>query len=385
MAFDQPLIQIGTHVFTVLEVSAAGAVLALLLLVATLILAWRAQRSRTVEAFEAMRRARELEIRLAEMAGQIRSLADQSQGAQAHLARALENRLEQVGQRVGTGLADQADRTSQSLRSLHERLAVIDSAQKNLMALSSEMLALKDILANKQARGAYGQARMEAIIRDGLPANAYAFQATLSNGNRPDCVISLPDTELRLVVDAKFPLEAFNALKQTRGESEQKQAEARLRNDIQRHVRDISEKYRIPGETHESAIMFVPSEAIYAELYERFEDTIQKAHRSRVVIASPNILMLLIQTLQAVFKDVAMREQAHVIRNEVSLLLEDVSRLKDRVGDLQKHFGLASQDLEKLNVSAEKINKRGIRIESMELDDVTQAHGETERPRLVKS
>jgi DNA recombination protein RmuC len=352
MAFDQPLIQIGTHVFTVLEVSAAGAVLALLLLVATLILAWRAQRSRTVEAFEAMRRARELEIRLAEMAGQIRSLADQSQGAQAHLARALENRLEQVGQRVGTGLADQADRTSQSLRSLHERLAVIDSAQKNLMALSSEMLALKDILANKQARGAYGQARMEAIIRDGLPANAYAFQATLSNGNRPDCVISLPDTELRLVVDAKFPLEAFNALKQTRGESEQKQAEARLRNDIQRHVRDISEKYRIPGETHESAIMFVPSEAIYAELYERFEDTIQKAHRSRVVIASPNILMLLIQTLQAVFKDVAMREQAHVIRNEVSLLLEDVSRLKDRVGDLQKHFGLASQDLEKLNAGS---------------------------------
>lgn len=385
MVFDQPLIQIGTHVFTVLDVSAAGALLALLLLIATLILAWRAQRSRTVEAFEAMRRARELEIRLAEMAGQIRSLADQSQGAQAHLARAIENRLEQVGQRVGSGLADQADRTSQSLRSLHERLAVIDSAQKNLMALSSEMLALKDILANKQARGAYGQARLEAIIRDGLPANAYAFQATLSNGNRPDCVISLPDTELRLVVDAKFPLEAFNAIKQTRGESEQKQAEARLRNDIQRHVRDIAEKYRIPGETHESAIMFVPSEAIYAELYERFEDIIQKAHRSRVVIASPNILMLLIQTLQAVFKDVAMREQAHVIRNEVSLLLEDVSRLKDRVGDLQKHFGLASQDLEKLNVSAEKINKRGMRIESMELDEVPQANSDAERPRLVKS
>jgi DNA recombination protein RmuC len=158
----------------------------------------------------------------------------------------------------------------------------------------------------------------------------------------------------------------------------------RLRADVLRHVKDIAEKYLIAGETHESAIMFVPSEAVYAELYEKFEDVIQKAHRLRVVIASPNILMLLIQTLQAIFKDAAMREQAHLIRNEVARLLEDVNRLRDRVGDLQKHFGLANADLEKLNVSAEKITKRGLRIESLELEEPARVQGEVERPRLVK-
>jgi DNA recombination protein RmuC len=246
------------------------------------------------------------------------------------------------------------------------------------------MISLKDILANKQARGAYGQARMEAIIRDGLHASAYVFQPTLSNGTRPDCMVTMPDSELGLVLDAKFPLEAFNALKEAKGESEIRAAQARLRADVMKHVKDIADKYLISGETHESAIMFVPSESVYAELYEKFEDVIQKAHRFRVIIASPNVLMLLIQTLQAVFKDAAMREQAHVIRNEVSRLLEDVTRLKDRVGDLQKHFGLANADLEKLNVSADKITKRGLRIESLEMEEPLRVEGEAVRPRLVK-
>jgi DNA recombination protein RmuC len=384
MNLDQTLIRIGDSDFSLLEVAAAFAALILLLLLGTAVLAFRAQRGRRDEAIAAMRRATELELRLAEMAGHLKSFADQSQGAQAHLARAIDARLEQVSQRVGVGLTDQAERTAQSLKVLYERLAVIDSAQQNLAALSSEMISLKDILANKQARGAYGQARMEAIIRDGLHATAYSFQATLSNGTRPDCLVSLPDSELKLVLDAKFPLEAFNALKEAKEEGAIRAAEARLRTDVLRHVRDIAEKYLIAGETHESAIMFVPSEAVYAELYERFEDVIQKAHRLRVIIASPNILMLLIQTLQAIFKDAAMREQAHVIRNEVSRLLEDVVRLKDRVGDLQKHFGLANADLEKLNVSADKITRRGLRIESMELDEPPGIESAGNRPRLVK-
>jgi DNA recombination protein RmuC len=384
MTFDQTLIRIGSTDFSLFEVAAGLAFSALALLAVTAVLAFRAQRGRRAEAIEAMRRASELELRLADMAGQLRNFADQSQGAQAHLARALDERLDQVSRRVGLGLSDQAERTAQSLKHLYERLAVIDSAQKNLAALSSEMITLKDILANKQARGAYGQARMEAIIRDGLHASAYHFQATLSNGTRPDCLVSLPDSELKLVLDAKFPLEAFNALKEAKGEAEVKSCEMRLRADVLRHVKDIAEKYLIAGETHESAIMFVPSEAVYAELYEKFEDVIQKAHRLRVVIASPNILMLLIQTLQAIFKDAAMREQAHLIRNEVARLLEDVNRLRDRVGDLQKHFGLANADLEKLNVSAEKITKRGLRIESLELEEPARVQGEVERPRLVK-
>jgi DNA recombination protein RmuC len=296
------------------------------------------------------------------------------------LVSTLDERLDQVSERLGINLVDQAERTGQSLKQLSERLAVIDAAQKNIEALSTEMLGLKDILSNKQARGAYGQARMEAIIRDGLHAGAYAFQGTLSNGTRPDCLVSLPDSRIKLVIDAKFPLEAFNALKVSRGENDLRNAEARLRGDVLKHVRDISEKYLIGGETHETAIMFVPSESVYAELYESFEDVIQKAHRARVIIASPNVLMLLVQTLQAIFKDARMREQAGLIKVEVIRLLEDVARLKERVGDLQKHFGAAAGDLEKLSVSADKITRRGARIESVELKD----EAEIARPKLVE-
>ena len=369
MQLDRMVLQLGQTPFTLLDILVAGGVFGLFLLFITLILAWRAQALRRGETEEAMRRTAELEFRLAEMAGTLRSFAEQAQGAQHHLSRTLDERLDQVSHRVGLGLSDQAERTSQSLSQLYERLAVIDSAQKNLAALSTEMVSLKDILANKQARGAYGQGRMEAIIRDGLQASAYTFQPTLSNGTRPDCLVKLPESELRLVVDAKFPLEAFNALKLARGEAATRAAEAQLRADVMRHVKDISEKYLIAGETHETAIMFVPSEAIYADLYEHFEDVIQKAHRLRVIVASPNILMLLIQTLQAIIKDAAMREQAGVIKAEVTRLLEDVGRMKERLADLQKHFAAANVDLEKLNVSTDKVTRRGLRIESLEFEE----------------
>ena len=379
MQLDHIIVQIGSTGFSLAQVLLAGALLALGLILATLVVTWRTARSRHTETLETLRRASELEYRLAEMAGTLRNFADQSQGAQAHLTRTLDERLDLVGKRVGVGLSDQAERTTQSLTHLYERLAVIDAAQKNLTSLSTEMISLKDILANKQARGAYGQGRMEAIIRDGLHARAYAFQPTLSNGMRPDCVINLPDSELKLVIDAKFPLEAFNALREAKGESNIRTAETRLRSDVSKHVKDIAEKYLIMGETHETAIMFVPSESIYADLHEKFEDVIQKAHRSRVIIASPNVLMLLIQTMQAIFKDSAMREQAHIIKIEVTRLLDDVGRLKERVGDLQKHFGNANADLEKLSLSAEKIVKRGLRIESLDLEEPAA------KPKLVSS
>jgi DNA recombination protein RmuC len=380
MQLDQTILQIGTYTFSLLQVVLAIACLAFVLILATLVVTWRTSTSRHVETLETMRRAADLEYRLAEMAGTLRNFADQSQGAQAHLTRTLDERLDLVGKRVGVGLNDQAERTTQSLTHLYERLAIIDAAQKNLTSLSTEMISLKDILANKQARGAYGQGRMEAIIRDGLHAKAYAFQPTLTNGMRPDCLIKLPDSELQLVIDAKFPLEAFNALREAKGNGEMRAAEMRLRSDVSKHVKDISEKYLIMGETHETAIMFVPSESIYADLHEKFEDVIQKAHRSRVIIASPNVLMLLIQTMQAIFKDSAMREQAHVIKIEVTRLLEDVGRLKERVGDLQKHFGNANADLEKLSLSAEKIVKRGLRIESLDLEEPVGG-----KPKLVSS
>jgi DNA recombination protein RmuC len=376
MDLDRALLEIGGTPVTLLDVLTAAAVFALLLLIAAVILSWRAQANRQA----GMRRTAELEFRIAELSGALKSLIEQSQGSQMQLVSTLDERLDQVSERLGINLVDQAERTGQSLKQLSERLAVIDAAQKNIEALSTEMLGLKDILSNKQARGAYGQARMEAIIRDGLHAGAYAFQGTLSNGTRPDCLVSLPDSRIKLVIDAKFPLEAFNALKVSRGENDLRNAEARLRGDVLKHVRDISEKYLIGGETHETAIMFVPSESVYAELYESFEDVIQKAHRARVIIASPNVLMLLVQTLQAIFKDARMREQAGLIKVEVIRLLEDVARLKDRVGDLQKHFGAAAGDLEKLSVSADKITRRGARIESVELED----EAEIARPKLVE-
>jgi DNA recombination protein RmuC len=384
MTLDQTILQIGGQAFNLGQILLAGAGLALLLIIVTAVFAWRGQRHRHEESLETMRRASELEFRLAEMAGQLRSFADQASSGQQHLARTLDERLDQVSHRVGRGLNEQAERTHQSLKHLYERLAVIDTAQANLTQLSSEMVSLKDILNNKQARGAYGQGRMEAIIRDGLHGHAFSFQATLSNGSRPDCLIKLPESELRLVLDAKFPLEAFNALKVATGEAAIRAAETRLRRDVILHVKDIAEKYLIAGETHETAIMFVPSESIYADLYEKFEDVIQKAHRERVIIASPNILMLLIQTMQAIFKDARMREQAGVIKIEVTRLLDDVGRLKDRVLDLQRHFGQASGDLEKLGLSADKITKRGLRIEQLDVEDPAKIASEEAKLRLVQ-
>jgi DNA recombination protein RmuC len=386
MTLDSTLFMLGGRAFTLVEVAAALALLAMLLLLVAVFMVWRGGTQRVQEQQDAQRRTLEMELRLAELSGSLQSFAAQAQGNTVHLQRTLDERLDAVGQRVGLGLHEQSERTALSLGALNERLAVIDAAQKNITSLSTEMVSLKDILNNKQSRGAFGQGRMEAIIRDGLHASSYEFQATLSNNTRPDCVIKLPDSSLRLVVDAKFPLEAWSALKDAADDASRKAAEARLRGDIARHVKDISEKYLLPGETHETAIMFVPSESIYAELHENFEDAVQKAHRAHIILASPNVLMLLVQTMQAIFKDVAMRDQAHIIQGEVAKLMEDVGRLRERASDLRRHFDMASTDLEKLNTSADRITKRGAKIESLDLEDkATGALPEAPRPRLVNS
>ena len=379
MQLNSVILQFGTQPVTVLDLVIFAA---LTLLVLTLILAWRAQSGRRTERLESIQRTSEMEYRLAEMAGVLQNFSAQSQSQQLHLQRTIDERLDQVGQRVGQGLNDQSQRTAFSLNQLNERLAVIDAAQNNLANLSGEMLSLKDILSNKQTRGAFGQGRMEAIISDGLHSRAYSFQATLSNGLRPDCLISLPDSRLKLVIDAKFPLEAYNAMREATDESLRKIAETRLKSDVLKHVKDIADKYQISGETHETAIMFVPSESVYAELNEKFEDVVQKAHRHRIILASPNVLMLLVQTMQAIVKDAAMREQAHVIQAEVIKLLTDVTRMKDRLGNLRKHFGQANSDIDELETSMNKVNRTVDKIENIELSDAP-ARGEVERPLRV--
>jgi DNA recombination protein RmuC len=314
------------------------------------------------------REARESDAQLAELKGRLQTLAEISVTRHGELARAVNERLDRMTHRVGSDLTETARKTTDSIAKLHERLAVIDSAQKNLTELSSNMVSLQEILANKQARGAFGQMRMEAIIQDGLPKGAFTFQATLSNGKRPDCLLHMPNTKAGVVIDAKFPLEGFEAFRVARGPEEKKEAARRVRIDVGRHVDAMAERYFLPGETQDTAILFVPSEAIYADLAEHFSDLVQKAHRARIVICAPNMLMLAVQTMQAILKDVKMREQAHLIQREVSRLMEDMGRLRERVLDLQRHFGQANDDIEKILTSSERIASRGHRIESLEFE-----------------
>lgn len=287
--------------------------------------------------------------------------------SQSLLQKALSERIDALNQRLGESLNASAEKTAESLGGIQTRLTVIDEAQKNITTLSGQMVSLQEVLSNKQSRGAYGQAQMEEIVRDGLPSTLYEFQATLSNGNRPDCIIRLPNASGVIVIDSKFPLECFSALRGIAQDGERKSAEARVRADIAKHVKDISEKYLIPGETQSPAIMFVPSESLYAELHDGFSDVIQKAHRANVMVVSPNILMLAINTVQTVVKDAKMREQAHRIQQEVGLLLQDVRRLGERVEGLRKHFRLTDKDFDDIGVSLRKINSRAQSIEQVEL------------------
>ncbi|HBF60135.1 MAG TPA: DNA recombination protein RmuC, partial [Methyloceanibacter sp.] len=310
---------------------------------------------------------------LGEMRVRLQTLAEISVSRHGELARAVNERLDRMTHKVGTDLNESSRKTHETISRLNERLAVIDTAQKNLTELSSNMVSLQEILANKQARGAFGQMRMEAIIKDGLPAGAYTFQATLSNNKRPDCLLHMPNTPAGLVIDAKFPLEGFEAFRAARTEDEKKYAARRIRTDVGEHIKAMAEKYFIAGETQDTAILFVPSESISADLSEHFPDILQKAYRARIVICAPNMLMLAVQTMQAILKDVQMREQAHLIQREVATLMEDMGRFRDRVLDLQRHFGQTNADIDKILTSADKITKRGQKIEHLDFEEEAKA------------
>jgi DNA recombination protein RmuC len=308
------------------------------------------------------------DAQLGELKVRLQTLAEISVSRHGELARAVNERLDRMTHKVGTDLNETARKTHDCISKLNERLAVIDTAQKNLTDLSSNMVSLQEILANKQARGAFGQMRMEAIVQDGLPKGAYTFQATLSNGKRPDCLLHMPNSPAGVVIDAKFPLEGFEAFRVARRDEEKKAAARQVRIDVSRHIEAMAERYLITGETQDTAILFVPSEAIYADLAEHFSDLVQKAHRARIVICAPNMLMLAVQTMQAILKDVQMREQAHLIQREVATLMEDMGRFRDRVLDLQRHFGQANADIERILTSSEKITNRGRKIETLDFE-----------------
>src|ERR1043165_927069 len=289
------------------------------------------------------------------------------QGAIAEQFRQTSAQVEALKQRLGDSLSENATKTAETLGGIGARLTVIDEAQKNISALSGQVVSLQQVLSNKQSRGAFGQAQMEEIVRDGLPASLYDFQFTLSNRNRPDCIIRITGHNEILVIDSKFPLEGFALLRDAAGDDDRKSAQAQVRATVSKHVSDIAEKYLIPGEVQTPAIMFVPSESLYADLHDSFADVIQKAHRANVIVVSPNILMLAINTIQTVMKDARMREQADLIKKEVGVLLNDVRLLAERVGKLQTHFTQADADIKNILVSANKITGRAERIEKVEL------------------
>ena len=301
----------------------------------------------------------------AETAARLEAMIGMLGKGQTQLAQGLNERLDSVSHRLGDSLQKTTQNTVDNLQKLNERLAVIDSAQKNISALATQVTSLQSVLANKQSRGAFGQGRMEAIIQDGLPKGSYVFQHTLSNRTRPDCCIFLPDKR-PLVIDAKFPLEAVTAYREAASDEERKLAAQRLRADVGKHLSDIADKYLIPGETQELAFMFVPSESVYADLHEDFHDIVQKSFRTKIVIVSPSLLMLAIQLVRQSQRDARMREAADQIRDEVGRLMKDIGLLGDRVRKLQTHFSQSNEDIRLSIISLEKIEERGDRIHHVE-------------------
>ncbi|MGN6683698.1 MAG: DNA recombination protein RmuC [Devosia sp.] len=381
---EKLLFSLGDVEVTVaVAVYAGAAVLVAALLVAVLVILLGLARARAAEAAAqadaaeaARKKTEEAERTLAhllqvqnEMTGRMQTMAEIFGSRTSDLARLVNERLDAQSLKVGQAIEATSKKNEDSLGKLNERLAVIDRAQANITSLSKDVVGLQSILANKKTRGAFGQGRMETIVGDGLPIGAFAFQYTLSNSSRPDCVIFMPNNAPPLVIDAKFPLESWQRLSTAQNENEQRVAALGFRQDMQVHIRAIADKYLIAGETQDTAFLFVPSESIFADIHERFEDVVQRAARARVVIVSPSLLMLSIQVVQALLRDVRIREEAHKIQKEVMELLSDVGRLDERVRKLQNHFRQASDDIGDIIVSSGKLTKRGERIASMEFDE----------------
>ncbi|MCB1387220.1 MAG: DNA recombination protein RmuC [Nitratireductor sp.] len=384
--FASPVFTAAGRVITLGEcVAAAVAALGLILLL-WLVLAWRAGKRRAANEAAALERAREAEARMSELVatqneltGRLAAMNENLAQRQSDLARSVSERLEAMTGRIGQSITDTTRNTQESLARLQERLAVIDTAQTNITALTGQVVELQAILANKQTRGAFGEARMQAILQDGLPQGAYAFQATLSNGSRPDAIIHMPNDTPPLVIDAKFPLESWNAIRDAETTERAKIAGQAFRRDVEAHIKAIAEKYFIKGETQDTAFLFVPSESIFADIHEKHETLVQRAHRARIVIVSPSLLMLSIQVIQSVLKDHRMREQAHLIQGEVARLVEDVGRLDERVRKLAGHFGQAQKDVDDILISSGKVAKRSTRIVDLEFEEARPLEGDKRR------
>ncbi|MFD1881916.1 DNA recombination protein RmuC [Paracoccus pacificus] len=305
-----------------------------------------------------------------QLTGGLRAVSDAQAESQARTLHLMETRLAEVGRGMTESLAGNATRTARSLGELQQRLETIDKAQANIEKLSGNVLSLQDILSNKQTRGAFGEIQLHDIVLKALPSDSYTMQATLSNGRRADCLVHLPAPPGPIAIDAKFPLNAYEALRAATNNAELIEAQRRLRIDLRAHIRAVSEKYIIEGETADGALLFLPSEAVYAELHANFPEIVREGFAARVWIVSPTTCMAVLNTMRAVLKDARMREQAGAIRRELGLLSQDVTRLSDRVDSLDRHFGQAAKDISDIRISADKAGRRARRLDNFDFEEL---------------
>lgn len=372
------MIEIGGQVYQLGDPYVIGGFIALALVVCLFLMIFLALRAagRSARASEPLARyltelgdhVRSLDRGQENMAGRLQAVTENQVIAQASMMQTMEKRLEQVQLKMGESLQGTATKTAHSLGELQQRLATIDKAQTNIEKLSGDVLSLQDILSNKQTRGAFGEIQLNDIVSKALPKDAYEFQATLPNGKRADCLVKLPNPPGSIVIDSKFPLEAYEALQNASSDIEATQAGRMMRQAVRAHIKAISEKYIVEGETADGALMFLPSEAVYAELHANFADVVREGFAARVWIVSPTTCMATLNTMRAVLKDARMREQAGAIRRELALLYGDVNRLGERVGKLDTHFTQASKDIEEIKISATKAGSRARRLEDFEFE-----------------
>ncbi len=304
------------------------------------------------------------------LAGGLHHVSEAQTVSQTAMLRLMEQRLAEVQRGMSEALQGSSVRTARSLGDLHQRLEVIDKAQANIEKLSGNVLGLQDILSNKQTRGAFGEIQLHDIVGKALPSDAFTMQATLSNGKRADCLIHLPQPPGPIVVDAKFPLEAYEALRRAETPRQVQEAAQFMRSSVRAHIRAISEKYILEGETADGALMFLPSEAVYAELHANYPDVVREGFAAKVWIVSPTTCMAVLNTMRAVLKDARMREQAGAIRRELGELYKDIDRLGERVGNLDRHFGQAAKDIEEIKISSDKAGKRARRLDNFDFEEL---------------
>jgi len=286
------------------------------------------------------------------------------------LTRSTDERLKEISGQVDKRLNEGFEKTTATFTDVVKRLALIDEAQKKITELSGNVVSLQEVLADKRSRGAFGEVQLASLVRNVMPESSFSFQHTLTNGTRVDCMLFLPEPSGDIAIDSKFPLESYKKMTDLDlGEADRLTAEKQFRKDIKKHIYDIANKYIISGESSDGAVMFIPAEAIFAEIHSHYYELVEEAQRARVWLVSPTTLMAVLTTARAVLKDSATRKQVHLIQDHLVALSKDFSRFQTRMDNLSRHIEQASKDVDDVNTSARKISSRFEKIEQVEMID----------------